>query len=232
MVIRIDTQPGGRFLAVNTPLRALLQLTYGVEDFEIVGAPNWAASERFDVDARAGEELAPLEGPGHGSAPLRQMLQALLRDRFSLAAHTESREVPGLALVPLRPNHLGPRLTRSNVDCAARIAKAKPADGTPACGFRMSPGSIVLEGVPISSIASGLTGVLGRRVVDRTGITGNFDLQLHWDRPMRPADGAALPQDGVSLFAALADQAGLRVIQTRVPGTVLVVDHVDRPTPN
>jgi uncharacterized protein (TIGR03435 family) len=145
LLIRLDTEPGGRFIAVNAPLRALIQLAYGVEDFEIIGAPGWAGSEPFDVDARATQELPPLEGPNRGSPLLRQMLQTLLRERFSLVAHTETRESQGLALMMNRSDRrLGPRLTPSKIDCAALIAKAKPDDGPPACGFRMSPGSIVL----------------------------------------------------------------------------------------
>ncbi len=234
LMIRLDTEPGGRFLAINTPLRSLIQLAYGIQDFEIIGAPGWAASEPFDITAKATQELPPLEGPNRGSPLVQQMLQALLRDRFSLVAHIETRESQGLALMMSRSDgRLGPRLTPSKIDCAALIAKAKPDDGPPACGFRMSPGSIVLEGVPVSQIASGLSGLLGRRIVDRTGLTGNFDLQLHWDPPKRSPDGSIVPSDtGVSLFTALGDQAGLKLTETKLPGTVLVIDSVQRPTPN
>ena len=234
LMIRLDTEPGGRFLAINTPLRSLIQLAYGLQDFEIIGAPGWAASEPFDITAKATQELPPLEGPNRGSPLLQQMLQALLRERFSLVAHTETRESQGLALMMSRSDgRLGPRLTPSKIDCAALIATAKPDDGPPACGFRMSPGSIVLEGVPVSQIASGLSGLLGRRIVDRTGLTGNFDLQLHWDPPKRSPDGSIVPSDtGVSLFTALGDQAGLKLTETKLPGTVLVIDSVQRPTPN
>jgi uncharacterized protein (TIGR03435 family) len=233
LMIRTDTEPGGRFIAVNTPLRTLLQLAYGVEDYEIIGAPDWAATQHFDVTAVSQRELPPLEGPTHGSPLLRQMLQALLRDRFALRVHTEAREAQGLALVVVQPGRLGPRLTRSKIDCAALVAKAKPDDGFPSCGFRMSPGSIALEGVSVSALASGLTGLLNRKVVDRTGLTGTFDLQLHWDPPARSPDGRVVAApDGVSLFTALGDQAGLRLNETRVTGTVLVVDAVQQPTAN
>ncbi|HTM04085.1 MAG TPA: TIGR03435 family protein [Vicinamibacterales bacterium] len=231
-LIRLDTEPGGRFITVNAPLRSLLRLAYGIEDFEIVGAPDWARSEGFDIIAVGRQELPLLEGPGRGSAPLRTLLQALLRDRFSLTAHVEAREAAGLALVAQQPNRPGPRLTQSQIDCAALIARARSDAGAATCGFRMSPGSIVLEGVPMTTLASGLGGLLGRRVVDRTALTGNFDLQLHWDPPMPSPDGGLTPTPAVSLFTALGDQAGLRLIETQVQGTVLVVDAVSRPTPN
>jgi uncharacterized protein (TIGR03435 family) len=232
LAIRLDTEPGGRFLAVNAPLRAILQLAYGVEDFAIVGAPEWASVDRFDILAVSGEDLPPLEGPGRGSPRLQQMLQALLRERFDLKTHRESRDRPGLALVAVQAGRLGSRLTRSTIDCGALFASAKPGGGPPACGFRMSPGALVLEGVPLSALANGLSGLLGRQVIDRTGFIGNFDLQLHWDMPA-PAGADVPSRDGaVSLFTALGDQAGLRLNEIQVNGTVLIVDSVQRPTPN
>jgi uncharacterized protein (TIGR03435 family) len=233
LLIRVDTEPGGRFLAVNTPLRSLLQLAYGVADFEIIGAPDWAAVDRFDIVAQAGEELAPLEGPGRGSPQVQQLLQALLRDRFALVAHREQRERPGLALVTIRAGQPGPQLTRTTTDCAALFAKVTPDTAPPACGFRMAPGSIVLEGLPISSLANGLSGLLGRQVVDRSGLAGNFNLQLHWDLPARGPDAATVSPDGaISLPTALGDQAGLRLSDIQVSSAVLVIDSVQRPTAN
>ena len=229
-LIRTDTEPGGRFIAVNATLRTLIQLAYGLEEFEIVGAPEWATSEHFDVNARADEELPPLEGPTRGSPALQARLQALLRDRFALTAHTESRDGDVFSLTAVRADHqLGPRLTRSAIDCAALFAAAGPNDGPPACGVRMSPGSIVLEGIPLSQLASSLTGLLGRPVVDNTGIAGTFDLQLAWDPPA--PTGTARP-DAISLFTALADQAGLRLVAARAPRRVLIVDSVSHPTEN
>ena len=97
LVIQLDTEPGGRFITVNAPLRSLLKLAYDVEDFEIVGAPDWARSEGFDIIAIGRRDLPPLEGPGRGSPLLRTLLQALLRDRFSLLAHVETRSTTGFA---------------------------------------------------------------------------------------------------------------------------------------
>src|SRR3954467_11838682 len=136
LMIRTDTEPGGRFIAVNATLRMLIELAYGLDDFEIVGAPDWAASDHFDVNAVAGQELPPLEGPTRGSPALQDMLRALLRDRFALAAHTDTGERDALALTlsdgDRRP---GRRLTSSTIDCAALWAAAKPDAGAPACGF-------------------------------------------------------------------------------------------------
>jgi uncharacterized protein (TIGR03435 family) len=93
----------------------------------------------------------------------------------------------------------------------------------------MSPGSIVLEGLPLSQLASSLAPMLGKPVLDRTGLMSNFDLQLSWDPPM--PGGAARP-DAISLFTALGDQAGLRLVAMRAPATVLVIDSVRAPTAN
>jgi uncharacterized protein (TIGR03435 family) len=85
----------------------------------------------------------------------------------------------------------------------------------------------------MTALASVLGGLLGRRVIDRTALTGNFDLQLHWDPPPPTPGGGPAPQPGaVSLFTARGDQAGLRLTQAEVPGTVLVVDAVSQPTAN
>jgi uncharacterized protein (TIGR03435 family) len=230
LMVRTDTRPGGRFIAVNATLNTLLQLAYGLESFEIVGAPGWSASDHFDIDARASEELPPLEGPTHASPAVQEMLRSLLHDRFALMAHSETRERDALALTLARNDgRLGPHMTASTIDCAAQFAAATPVAGRPACGLRMAPGSIVLEGVPLSQLTASLSAMLGRQVLDHTGLTGNFDLQVSWDPPV---PGGASRADGVSLFTALGDQAGLRLSATRAPGTVLVIDSVQHPTEN
>jgi hypothetical protein len=195
LMIRLDTEPGGRFLGdagTSAARRSEPRLAAGA------------------ADAASAAARAILAGGSH-------------RDARVARSGTDDEPI----------GRLGPRLTRSKIDCAALIAKAKPDDGLPACGFRMSPGSIVLEGMPVSQIASGLSGLLGRRIVDRTGLTGNFDLQLHWDPPARARDGSIVPNDtGVSLFTALGDQAELKLTEAKLSGTVLVIDSVQRPAPN
>lgn len=204
--INVNTYPGGRFVATNIPLRSLVRLAYGVEDHEIIDGPSWINSDPFDVEAIAGRELPEMSGPFGAGDPLPEMLKSLLADRFRLVARLEVREMPVVHLIMARDDRrLGERLTRSTMDCAALFAQRKPGEGNPPCGVRIAPGSIVLEGVPISQLASALTGVLRRTVIDQTRLLGNYDLQLHWQMRQPPSlDGpAAAPPAGPTLFDAL-----------------------------
>ena len=227
LMVRTDTEPGGRFVAVNATLRMLIQLAYGLNDFDIGGAPSWVASDHFDITAVTVQELPPLEGPTQGSLALQELLRSLLRDRFALVAHTEERERDGLALTLANADRrLGPRLKASATDCAAAMA----ANGGPAgCGLQMGPGQITLDGVPLAQRAQILTQMRGRPVVDRTNLGGPFDLQLKWDPPV---PGGTPRPDAMSLTTALGDQAGLRLASIRVAGKVLIIDSVQQPTAN
>jgi uncharacterized protein (TIGR03435 family) len=206
----------------------LIQLAYGVQDFEIIGAPGWAGSEPFDVNAKATQDLPPLEGPNRGSPLLQQMLQALLRERFSLVAHTETRESQGLALMMSRSDgRLGPRLTpsKSRLRCVDRAGETRRRTASvriPDVAGIDRVGRRARESDRLRSVRSPRP-----TIVDRTGLTGNFDLQLHWDPPARSRDGSIVPNDtGVSLFTAMGDQAGLKLTEAKIPGTVLVIDSV------
>lgn len=232
--IDINTYPGSRFVATNIPLRSLVRLAYGLEDHEIVGGPSWMDSDPFDVEAIAGRELPEMTGPFGAGGALPEMLKSLLADRFRLVARTEVRDMPVAQLVMARDDRRpGGRLMRSAMDCAALFAQRKPGEGSPPCGVRMAPGSIVLEGVPISQLASALTGVVRRTVIDRTNLEGNYDLQLHWQmrQPSSP-DAPPTPTAGPTLFDALRDSAGLRLENSVGPQEILVIESVQRPSAN
>ena len=144
----IGFQPGGRFIATNATLRDLIAVAYGkpqpLPNFQIFGAPDWIASERFDIEAKTDTLSSPETN--------RQMLQALLADRFKVLAHTETRELPIYVLVLARSDgRLGPQLRRAAVDCAARRATAgttaaplapPPPGQAASCGIGGGPGRI------------------------------------------------------------------------------------------
>src|SRR5687767_7444799 len=114
----ISPAPGGRFTAVNMPLRTLITYAYGLQSFELIGAPDWTTTTRFDIAARAAGEF-PATQPGQLDAD-QLMVQALLADRFALRVHRETREVPIFELTLARADgRLGPQIRRSQVDCAA-----------------------------------------------------------------------------------------------------------------
>jgi uncharacterized protein (TIGR03435 family) len=227
--VGIFTPPGGRLEATNVPLRMLITFAYGIQDFQLVSAPRWIDTERFDVRASG-------EADGSGVMPgevgrTHLMLQELLVSRFKLATHREQRQMPIYALiVARRDGRLGARLRQSTGDCQ-----------TASCGFRIgpAPGQMTASGFPLSSLASTLAPFVSRAVVDQTGLTGHFDFDLTWtpDQPpsQAPKDGATgAPPDpnSPSLFTALQEQLGLKLQGARGPVSVIVVDRVERPTPD
>jgi uncharacterized protein (TIGR03435 family) len=245
--IGFDVPGGKRFTVNNAPLREIIRFAHDVDDARLVGGPDWIRSERFDIVATAEREIPAwtTDGP---PAVLLSMVRTLLAERFHLETHSDTRELPVYALVVARSDgKLGPRASVSTVDCAAASASrgnARPAvdpGESPACGMRIGPGQMLLGGVPMSRVATVLAPFARRLVIDRTGLTGNYNLQLSWT-PQGPRfggpppDGApALPPadpNGASLFASIQEQLGLKLEPTRAPIEVVVIDRVERPSPD
>ena len=240
--VMLGLQPGGRFTATNVPLRLLIQNAYRVQGFQVVGAPDWIQSERFDIAAKA--EGDPTQ------EQVQQMVRALLADRFKLQVHRETREMPIYALVTARSDgKLGEKLKPSTTDCAALRARGGgaaplPAPGAPMqCGMRMGPGNILAGGMPMSQLAMSLSNMVGRIVVDRTGLTGSYDFELTYT-PEQMAQGGlagrggaapgggvpAIDPNGPSMYTAIQEQLGLKLDSQRGPVETLVIDRVERPT--
>jgi uncharacterized protein (TIGR03435 family) len=235
--ISIGMEPGGRFTARNVPLRLLILNAYRLQDFQLVGGPDWIASERFDITAKGyGDFTPPTPGGPAGGAQL--MMRSLLEERFQLATHQETRTLPIYALVLAREDKkLGPQLKVSPVDCVALAGVRRQGGPPPAfapgeprpCSTRMAPGMLSANGFPISNLAQTLSQSVGRFVVDRTGLTGNFDVELSWAPDQGPQGGDVT---GASIFTALQEQLGLKLESTRGPVDVTVIDRVERPTPD
>jgi len=247
--VQIGMAPGGRFTATNVPARQLILMAYQLQPFQIEGAPDWITTERFDVVAKGSGPLAP-QAPGV-PGPLQTMIKSLLADRFKLVAHLDKKEMPIYALTVARSGRLGPQLKASTIDCATinagRRGGGPPPDGPPdfngappQCGMMVRPGGVKAGGVPISQILQLLSQNVQRIVVDRTGLAGNYDIDLTWTpeqipqgRGDAPPGAPALPPidpNGPSLFTALQEQLGLKLESTRGPVDVLVIDKVERPT--
>jgi uncharacterized protein (TIGR03435 family) len=235
--------PGGRYRVANYALRNLIAAAYLRPqinpDFLISGGPSWIDSERFDIDAKAATDFLP--GPDSPAAPRRIMLQRLLADRFGLRVHHETSDRPVYVLVMARAdNRLGPQMRRAPVGCAELIAAAAKSGGpAPSCGSQVGPGSVVMHGVPLTILANLLPRFVNRVIIDRTALTGSFDLEIKWTpapgewvAPPSPGGAGAPPTDGPSLFSALQEQLGLKLQSTRGPVDILVVDHADMPTEN
>jgi uncharacterized protein (TIGR03435 family) len=228
LAINVDLPAPDRFSATNIPLRDLIRFAFDVQDVRLQGGPDWIRSERFDVTAKADHDLGSW-GPAGPPAEVLAMLRALLTDRFALAVHRETRTLPVYALVRTRPGQLGPELRPSSLDC----------DKPPACGMRIGPGQMVIGGTPVAQLAVALTPFAQRIVIDKTGLTGLFDVHLSWtpQRPPGPPPPGAPPlppvdPNGASIFTALEEQLGLTLEPEEAPLDVVVIDRVERPTPD
>ena len=231
----IDVQPNGNVRFTAFPARTLITIAFrseGIQRFDqLVGAPAWIATDRFDVVAKAPEAGASTGQPN----ALPGMVRGLLRDRFRLQVHTEMRDMPAYALViSRRDGKLGPKLHESTIDCAVNGAPTN-TDPDRFCGIRAVGGIINGLAVPVAQLAGNLSGypAIDRQVIDRTGLTGRYDFRLEYSPEFlqRPGDVSA-NAPGPSIFTALTEQLGLslRPETTRLP--VLVIDHIEQPTEN
>ena len=241
---RLDPR-GGSLTVVNMQLRALITFAYQIQSFQLEGGPGWIASDRFDILAKPEREVPATGAFFTGQDPLRMMLRTLLADRFKLVMHKETKELPIFELVVARQDgKLGPQLRPAAVDCAARTAAARagtpPSFGPPgpgSCGTTMNPVSVRGGGATMAMLASLLEGPAQRLVIDRTGLAGNWDLEVNYtpDRSQLPP-GVELPSpidpNGPSLYTAIEEQLGLKLRPARGPVEVLVIDSVQQPSPN
>jgi uncharacterized protein (TIGR03435 family) len=232
------TQPGGRFTARNVTLRFLIQGAYGrLPEFRVSGGPSWIDSDRFDIIAKAEGNPTPEQ--------FGVMVRTLLGERFNLSLHNEIRQLPVYALVMARRDgKVGPQMRIAAVDCPGGRANTPPPEHQPSsCGTHFSPGGhLSAGGVTMAQVAESLSRQVNRVVLDRTRLTGQFDLNLEWTpgpgefRPLVPADGPGTgdpsPVSGPSIFTALQEQLGLKLNSEKGPVNVLVVDRAERPTAN
>jgi uncharacterized protein (TIGR03435 family) len=231
----------GRFRDINTPLRFILLDAFHVMDHQLIGAPEWTESVRYDIIATYDPKAARSE------EDTRAMLRTLLADRFALKTHRETRELPVYSLGMARKDGaLGPQLVRSSIDCERWIAEKRPqmsagsaspvAPGgkRPVCQILTTRRFITAGTRTMQHLLGPLQAMTGRPIIDRTGLTGAFDFDLQWTSgPVAPAPGAPLPpDDGPSIFVALQEQLGLRLEPGGAPFEVIVVDSIQRPTPD
>jgi uncharacterized protein (TIGR03435 family) len=243
---------GGLFSATNLPLVTYIFFAYKVignqGQFLLPQLPDWAKTDQFDIQARA-------EG-NPGKDQMRLMMRSLLADRFKLALHNETREIPVLAFALSKPGKTGPQLHAhsESVPCSTNAPPATAGTplqtvdgGLPAlCNgiFGMPatvPGRlrIAARNITLGFIADSLsaTANLGRPMVDKTGLSGTFDFTLEFTpENVGPAPpGAEAPPDSaatLSLQEALRDQLGIKLQPDKAPVNVIVLDHVERPSPN
>ena len=180
----IRVQPGGQITVTNNSLYNLIRNAYGTQRFEMIpGAnlPSWIDSDKWDILAK------PPAGAPEVQEQMQLRLRSLLEDRFKLVARREMREMPIYELVVVRSDgQLGKQIKPSGDECAtqgrARAAGEQPPP-MPAgafCGTRSNNGTVSMKGVPLSNFVRNLGGMTGRFVIDKTGLTGPYDLDLQW----------------------------------------------------
>lgn len=162
------------------------------------------------------------------------MLRSLLRDRFRLRVHSETRDMPAYGLVVARRDGtLGPELRESTTECPVPNAAAANPDPDRWCGIRATGGVIIGRSVSTAQLAGNLSGypTVDRFVTDRTGLTGRYDFRLEYS-PAFLQQGDAVAIAGPSLFTALTEQVGLRLQPETQTVPVLVIDNLEKPMPD
>jgi uncharacterized protein (TIGR03435 family) len=284
--------PPGRFTMAGAPLQVLLNIAFRVRPDQVDGIPDWVRTSRFDVNAKMPD--------GAPQDQLPYMLQSLLEDRFKLKWHTETSESDIYALVVARADgRLGPKLTKSEMDCKPIVEKRqaaikealgnarsqqerqavmetlRPKPGEPlTCNTSVMPSQAQTPGGPrtvtmtlrsagmeLSNLITLLSSLSGRPVVDRTNLSGGFDVEFTFSPMMGRALTTALPggaappagfgapagpgapvglgapvpsaaDDGPTLFEALEEQLGLRLRSARGPVEYFIVDNIQQAEPD
>jgi uncharacterized protein (TIGR03435 family) len=205
---RYDFQ-GHRFSVVHASVNDLFDFAYGLQKLQILGAPDWVASERYDISAVPG---------GEGEPSIKQwqsMVKKLMTDRFQIKFHFEKRELPVYLLTVVKS---GPKLKRGDLNGRA--------------GLGGGPGNLGATNANMADLAELLGhGFLDRPVVDQTGLAGKFDFRLTWtpDEMQSATQSADAPP---GLFTAIQEQLGLKLVSTKAAVDVIVIDRVERPSAN
>jgi len=189
----------GPVAATNEPPQELIKIAYDVDDDQIVGAPNWLNSKRYDIETKA-------DSPAAAGGELT--LQGLLSDYFKLAVHRETRLIPAYELVVAGD---GPKLRESD---------SSQADSAPRV-IQVESGRIAGREVPIATLAKILSDELGRPVLDGTNLSSHYDVTLLW-----PTDSDSSQP---AILTAIQDQLGLKLVPQLMPKEFLVIDHVEMP---
>jgi uncharacterized protein (TIGR03435 family) len=210
--IPFRTPPLDGVTLTNNPLDSIIRYAYSVQPFRLEGVPEWTRNERYDIAAKAAGTISDTDR--------RLMMRALLVERFRLKAHFEMRDKTIYVMTLSRADkQLGPGL-KPRPEC-----EKSPCD-------RFGGGkedSVFVKATTLTDFANGMLSALrGELVRDETGVPGTFDIEMSW-RPETSTD----PNDGRPAFVtAMREQLGLKLEPQRRPVEVLVVESIDRPTPD
>jgi uncharacterized protein (TIGR03435 family) len=226
--------PGGGLSITNGILKQLIAFAYDVRDFQISGGPSWIGSERYDILAKPGRPEGPADLRQASDEQrtllqesIRQRLRALLAERFQLTTHRETKELPVYALVAAKS---GPKFPESKEGSNQHM--------------QSNLGRITAEGSSMRMLTTALSNVLGRPVVDRTGLMGKYDFKMEWTpdvgqigkggAPGESPDASSLPDPsgGPSIFTAIQQQLGLKLESQKEPVEIIVIDRAEKASAN
>jgi uncharacterized protein (TIGR03435 family) len=228
----VGSTPDG-YRATNVTMKNTVLNAYSTGlKMEISGGPAWMNDDRYDIEAKFVPEVAEAQkklNRDDRAFVQRYMLQQILKERMNFAAHVDTKEVPAYDLVVGKN---GPKFKAADPG----------AKNNGSMMMRNNQEKTVLTGtgMELSNLAANLMGPTGRPVFDKTGLTGPYDIKLEYVRDQNtsatvPGDGPAVtPSDssGPSIFAALEDQLGLKLVPSRGPMQVIVIEHLDKPDAN
>ena len=213
------TLPDGTFTMTGMGIDSIISMAAPRETRDVDGLPTWAKSERYDITAKP---------PANSTRDqIRQMWQAMFADRMKLAVHVEEREQNTFALVLDRSDgRLGPNLKPST--------PTSPDDYKNTCGGLYGQGMIVTGSTTMDRFVLSQKGLAGGEVVDRTGLTGAYALELRFAEPRTGGgpNAVAAPDDAPEFLTALREQLGLTLVPQKSKVPVLVIDHIERPSEN
>lgn len=231
----------GRYEIRQATMVDLIRIAYGFDNDKILGGPNWLELDRFDVIAKV--------PPDSTAEVQKQMLQALLEDRFKLQVHKETKQLPAYALTAGKKPQLKEADGTEESGCKMQSASGPPREGDQRLTMMNADGSqttiaigpgatlrFVCRNMTMATFAAGLRGMLGAQlgtsaVSDETGLKGSWNFEVKWSLPFFFPGGDAA--DRVSVFDALEKQLGLKLEQRPIPTPVLMVDKANRtPSPN
>lgn len=197
------TDRSGGLHVENYALRGIILFAYDLRDFELIGAPGWIDTTRYDIVAKTAT-------PQTGDEQFRERIRSLLASRFGLVVHHETRQLTSYVMTVAKD---GPKLK----------AVVTPGEQY---GFRGGAGHNRGFAITMPMFAKELGRLTGRPVLDKTGLEGNYDYVLEWS-----VDSDA-STTGPSVFTALQEQLGLRLESVKAPVDTLVIDHIERPSQN
>jgi len=199
------------FTVTGASLQFLIQNAYDLQSFQLAGAPAWITSTRFDVVAKTDTTSASAQ-PQDLDAKLKLVqvrLQSLLADRFQFRAHKGTMEMPVYGLVVAKG---GPKLEASTINT----------------GYMTGGGQFVCSHSSMDDLASLLSTAMDRMVLDQTKLTGSYKFTLKWTPDESPNPSPDLP----GIFTAIQEQLGLKLVSTRGPVEMLIIDHIEKPSAN